>query len=68
MVEASCRRVASAVRHHNRLEKAAVSRIAASTSADTARRMLTVSLAIAWSRRPGSTFIAVFAFADLRIL
>ncbi len=47
MVEASCRLVASAVRHHSRLESAAVSRIAARTSADMARRMLTVILAIA---------------------
>ncbi|WP_369726819.1 hypothetical protein AB8Z38_16310 [Bradyrhizobium sp. LLZ17] len=47
MVEASCRLVASAVRHHNRLESAAVSKIAVRTSAEMARRMLTVSLVIA---------------------
>jgi len=43
MVLASCRLIDSAVRHHSRLEAAAVSRIAVSTSADTARRMLMVS-------------------------
>src|SRR5271169_376476 len=42
MVLASCRLVASAVRHHNRLEAAAVKRIAVNTSAETARRMLIV--------------------------
>jgi hypothetical protein len=42
MVLASCRLVASAVRHHNRLDAAAVKRIAVNTSADTARPMLTV--------------------------
>src|SRR6266851_361887 len=42
MVLASCRLVASAVRHHNRLDAAAVNRIVVSTSADTARWMLTV--------------------------
>jgi hypothetical protein len=43
MVLASCRLVASAVRHHNRLVAAAVNRIVVNTSADTARWMLTVS-------------------------
>ncbi len=42
MVLASCRLVASAVRYHNRLDAAAVKRIAVNTSADTARPMLTV--------------------------
>jgi hypothetical protein len=42
MVLASCRLVASAVRHHNRLDAAAVNRIVVNTSADTARWMLTV--------------------------
>jgi hypothetical protein len=42
MVLASCRLVFSAVRHHNRLDAAAVNRIVVKTSADTARRMLTV--------------------------
>src|ERR1700722_14487946 len=41
MVLASCRLVFSAVRHHNRLDAAAVNRIAVNTSADTARPMLT---------------------------
>src|SRR5258708_7162522 len=43
MVLASCRLVASAVRHHNRLDAAAVNRIVVNTSADTARWMLIVS-------------------------
>ena len=42
MVLASCRLVASAVRHHSRLDAAAVRRIAVNTSADTAKPMLTV--------------------------
>jgi hypothetical protein len=42
MVLASFRLVASAVRHHNRLDAAAVNRIVVNTSADTARWMLTV--------------------------
>src|ERR1700761_1691433 len=44
MVAASCRLIDSAVRHHSRLEAAAVSRIAVNTSAETARRMPTVSV------------------------
>ncbi|MCP1842447.1 hypothetical protein J2R78_005414 [Bradyrhizobium sp. USDA 4538] len=44
IVEASCRLIDSAVRHQSRLEAAAVSRIAVRTSAETARRMLIVSI------------------------
>ena len=68
MVLASSRLIDSAVRHHNRLEAAAVSRIAVNTSAETARRMLIVSFpADEAGRRPakaprrGTAFISISA-------
>src|SRR6516164_10735861 len=51
MVEASCRLIVSAVRHHNRLEVAAVSRIAVNTSTETAKRTLTVRVLADGGRR-----------------
>ena len=44
MVLASCWLVASAVRHHKRLDAAAVIRMAANTSTETARPMLIVNV------------------------
>src|SRR5262249_29340764 len=62
MVEASCRLIDSAVRHHNRLEAAAVSRIAANTSAETTNRMLTVSVLADGGRSRAKAFRGGTAF------
>src|SRR6516165_2306515 len=62
MVEASCRLIDSAVRHHNRLEAAAVSRIAVNTSAETANRMLTVSVRADGGRSRAKAFRGGTAF------
>jgi hypothetical protein len=68
MVLASYRLIDSAVRHHNRLEAVAVSRIAVNTSAETARRMLIVSFPpdeagrrSAKAPRRGTAFILISA-------
>jgi hypothetical protein len=68
MVLASSRLIDSAVRHHSRLQAAAVRRIAVNTSAETARRMLMVSFALdeagrgpAKAPRRGTAFISISA-------